>query len=381
MSTFELTVRLLAGVLLTAVNAFFVVTEFALTRLRQFDEADFNTSALRQAWKMTERLEFYLTGCQLGITSSSILLGVIAEPAVSALVRPFVDVVGVSASVVPTVSVVVSVIVINLLHKVWGEQAPTYVGVERPLQVAEYTALPHLWWCRVTKPAILLGDGLAKMTLRLFGIEMSRSWTKKKAAGPTSENSEDASGEIVSAGSYTSDRATLVREMGELLTRGHVPCDRVEEVLSALKIDEIPVRDIMVPRDDIIALRTHLSLRENIRRMSNPRRLTRFPMFGSDESNLLGVVYISDVFQKLPSLRSGKLRLSDLATPPLIVDGSLPVSHLIDRFQEGTQELAIVQDSEQHVLGLVTVTEALEAIAGEIDDPFDLAELPTSSDR
>jgi len=69
--------QLLGGVLLILANAFFVVTEFALTRTPQFDKEEFQEhSGLRRAWEMTGQLEIYLTGCQLGISSTSILLGI-----------------------------------------------------------------------------------------------------------------------------------------------------------------------------------------------------------------------------------------------------------------------------------------------------------------
>jgi CBS domain containing-hemolysin-like protein len=79
--------RLLAGVFLLFSNGFFVATEFAITRVRQFSKDEFvgQGRGLKRAWEMTERLEIFLTGCQLGITVSSVSLGVIAEPALAAV--------------------------------------------------------------------------------------------------------------------------------------------------------------------------------------------------------------------------------------------------------------------------------------------------------
>ncbi len=135
--TVDIAVRLAAGFGLVLVNAFFVTTEFALTRIRQLPAEDFEGSRnLRRAWEMTERLEIYLTGCQLGISVSSILLGVIAEPAFTALLEPLFGAVDWSAGTRHVVAVTLAVVLMNLIHKIWGEQAPTYLGVERPREVS-----------------------------------------------------------------------------------------------------------------------------------------------------------------------------------------------------------------------------------------------------
>jgi len=82
--------RLIAGVLLILANAFFVAIEFALTRARQFTEEEFvgGNPKLERAWEMTDDLELYLTTCQVGITASSIAVGIVAEPALAAIFEP-----------------------------------------------------------------------------------------------------------------------------------------------------------------------------------------------------------------------------------------------------------------------------------------------------
>ncbi|MEF8908298.1 MAG: CNNM domain-containing protein, partial [Haloarculaceae archaeon] len=90
MTPLEIAVRLVAGGLLILANGFFVAIEFALTRARQFTEAEFidGDARLERAWEMTQELELYLTTCQVGITASSIAVGIVAEPALAALFEP-----------------------------------------------------------------------------------------------------------------------------------------------------------------------------------------------------------------------------------------------------------------------------------------------------
>jgi len=346
--------RLLAGIGLILANGFFVVTEFALTRLRQFSREEVGETAnLDRAWKMTEELEIYLTGCQLGITASSILLGVVAEPAVTHLLEAAVG----AAGVIPTatghvVSVSVAVVVINLVHKVWGEQAPTYLGVERPLGVLDRLSPGLWWWTRIMRPVIMLGDGLAKGTLGLFGVEISRSWTE----------AEEDEGPITSL-------VELRQRLRGLLDRGDLDRERRREVVRALEIQGIPVRQIMVPREEVFSVSTELPLEENLRRMAEVSHL-RFPLVGEGLDDLRGTVYLSAAFAALEDLRAGRTTLEELAVPPLLLDPELSVSDAIDRFQEEREELAYVA-RDGRVTGILTSTDALEAIAGELRDPFD----------
>lgn len=349
----ELILRLAGGVLLVASNAFFVAAEFALTRLRQFSEDEVaDRPGLREAWEMTERLEIHLTGCQLGITSSSILLGIVAEPAVTRLFEVAVGWAPVGGTARHLTAVVVAVVFINLVHKIWGEQAPTYLGVEKPLAVLERLAVPLRWWTRITSPFIYLGDGLAKGTLGLFGVEITRSWTESDA------EAEDGSGP-----------GEVRRQVREVLSRGRMSEERRQEVLNTLDIGSRPVRDIMIPRREAAVLSLERTVEENLREIGRSRHV-RYPLCRSEEGGVLGVIYVPALFGHLDALRSGEAELLDLAADAVFVDEARPVSEVIDRLQQEGQELALVREGER-VTGLVTVTDAFEAIAGDVEDPLD----------
>ena len=353
--------------MLTAANAFFVVTEFALTRVAEIeDEEAEEDPSLERALRMTERLEIYLTGCQLGITSSSILLGVVAEPAVTAMLRPAATAIGLEGRALEITSVVVAVVIINLVHKVWGEQAPTYLGVERPRQIIRWAGPIHYWWVKVTYPAIMLGDGLAKGTLRLFGVEISRSW-KEAEAGDGNGDGGEAEGPPGDAGA---DYLETKRRIGEVLSRGSIAPDRKREVMRALEIEHQPISDIMLPREEIVALSTADDTETIFRRMAeNP--LTRFPVVGDGLDDYRGNLYLQSVIGCIDELRDGSQSLEELTADPLRMSPDLPVSEAIDCFQEAEQELALVVDGDGRVVGLLTATDAFEAIAGELRDPLD----------
>ena len=356
MVALETWLRLTGGVVLLLANGFFVTTEFALTRVRQFPREQFRGPGLDRAWEMTERLEIYLSGCQVGITISSVGLGVVAEPALAAAVDPVLVALGL-ASPGPAghtaVAVIVALAVINLLHVVVGEQAPTYLGIERTRLVARYGAPLLYWWTWLMSPVIRLADRVAKGLLGLFGVEISRSWTEAEV--------DEA----------PATRAGVMRQMADSLSRAGLDDERRSEVLNALAIGDIPVRDVMIPRADVVAVSTAEDLEENLDRMAGSPHV-RFPLVGDALEAFEGIVYTPAVLRHPEALADGSLDLADLAAPPLTVEADAAVSDLIDRFQSAGQELALVVEDDR-VVGLVTATDAFEAIAGELEDPLDRA--------
>lgn len=357
MSGLELTARLVAGVVLTAANAFFVMTEFALTRAPQLGKEQFQSSkGLRTAWKMTEELEIYLTGCQLGISVTSVLLGVVVEPGVTELVRPALGWLPISEAAIRTTSIVVSVATIQFIHKIWGEQAPTYLGVERPKQVAQFAAPILYWFTKITYPVIRAGDGLAKLTLRLFGVEVTRSWAEDDAdEGGTDDGPREGG----------SPRHLVARALvGAPMSR-----DRKQEVERAVEIDQIPIRRICTPRAEVRALYRGQTVDDAIELLRD-RVSVRLPLLDRSLDDCVGVLHAPVLLANIDELRLGDVTLEQLAHEPVYLDAELSVAAAIDRLQEERRELAIVC-SGGRAIGVITSTDCFEAIVGQLEDPYD----------
>jgi CBS domain containing-hemolysin-like protein len=349
MTPLEVSIRLVAGLALILANGFFVAIEFALTRARQFSEDEFidGTPALERAWEMTNNLEIYLTTCQVGITASSIAVGIVAEPALASLFEPlFVA--------TPLASIgagaLIAFLIINLLHLTHGEQTPTYLGVERSRMVCRYGAAPLYWFNWLISPIISFGDWIAKGTLGLFGIEMTGAWL---------ETEEDV----------LESRAQLRNRMGSLLDEGDISEERREEVLNALEIGDLPISEIMVPVEDLVALSTTLSVDENLERIRNTPH-TRFPLVGDELTDFHGIVYAPSIIDYYDDLSDGTLSFDDIAAPPMTLAAETNVSDAFDQFQAEDQELALVLEDGE-VVGLLTATDALEAVMGDLEDPLD----------
>ena len=347
MEPLEMGLRILGGIILIGVNAYFVAVEFALTRLRQFPKSEFNTPGLELAWEMTNDLEFYLTTCQVWISGTSIALGIIAEPGLAALFEPLF-----ANTTLASVGAgsLLGFLIINLVHLTHGEQTPTYLGVERSKQVARYGARPLYWFAKILAPAIWVGDSIAKATLGLFGIKMTQSWTE------TNE-------EIIET------RAELRNKLGSVLEEGELPEERREEIMNALAIGEQSVREVMIEPEEIVALSTEDDPESNFQKLEEHPH-TRYPLIGEDLTEFRGVVYSPALFNHREKLSSDSAAFTDLAAPTMTLSPDTDVSDAIDQFQTERQELALViEDGE--VVGLVTVTDLLETIIGDIEDPLD----------
>ncbi|MFC7059343.1 CNNM domain-containing protein [Halovenus salina] len=346
MGPLEISLRIFGGIVLIGVNAFFVAIEFGLTRARQYPKSEFDTPGLELAWEMTNDLEFYLTTCQVWISGTSIALGIIAEPGLAALFEPLF-----ANSRLASVGAgsLLAFLLINLIHLTHGEQTPTYLGVERSKQVCRYGSRPLYYFSKILAPAIWVGDSVAKGTLRLFGVEMTQSWT---------ETGEDV----------IETRADLRNRLDSVLEEGDLPEERRDEVMNALTVGEQSVREVMVSPENIVALSTD-DPEANFEKIEDHPH-TRYPLVGDSLEEFRGIVYTPVLFRRRDQLSNGSLDFTELAAPTMTLSPDTDVSDGIDQFQAERQELALViEDGE--VVGMVTVTDLLEAIMGDIADPLD----------
>jgi CBS domain containing-hemolysin-like protein len=306
---------------------------------------------------MTEELEIYLTGCQVGITAASISLGIVAEPALAAIFEPLFG-----GTVLGSIAAgaFLAYLIVNLVHVVYGEQTPTYLGVERSKQVCRYGAVPLYWFTRIIRPILDLGDAVAKWTLRLFGVEMTGAWLESEV-------------DVIEG------RADLHRQLGSVLQEGDLPEERQEEVMNALAVGEVPIQDIMVPREAIAALSTENTFEENLEVIEENPHL-RFPLLGEDRSDLRGIVYLAEFTNRFEELRTGEITIEEVSSPPMTLSVDEEVSDAIDRFQAENQELGLVEDNGRTV-GLLTVTDAFEEVMGELEDPIDVYERSRNQKR
>jgi CBS domain containing-hemolysin-like protein len=143
--------------------------------------------------------------------------------------------------------------------------------------------------------------------------------------------------------------------------------------MNALHVGERDVREVMVTPEEIIALSTDLDTADNFQRMAEQPH-TRYPLVGDELTEFEGIIYAPVLERHREELQTGDLALTDLAAPPMTLSADTSVSDAIDQFQTENQELAlVVEDGE--IVGMVTITDLLESIMGDIEDPIDRGEI------
>jgi CBS domain containing-hemolysin-like protein len=163
-----------------------------------------------------------------------------------------------------------------------------------------------------------------------------------------------------------------------MLDESEVPEERRQEVMNALVVEELPIRDSMVPREEIVTLSTDNTPEENLAVIEEHPHL-RFPLVGEDIDDFQGIVYLAAITSQFEAFKNGDIDIEDLAESPMTLPADEEISDAIDRFQTENQELALVTEGDE-IVGLLTSTDAFEEVMGGLEDPIDVHQRERSGD-
>jgi putative hemolysin len=352
--------QIVAVAILILANGFFVAAEFALvsmrdTRVEQLIAAGVpGASAVR---KLQQDLDGFLPAGQLGVTLCSLALGWIGEPVAEEILYPLMQGLPHAVLFAHVTAVVLGFALITYLHVLLGELVPKSLALRRAENLAIAIAAPMLLFMALTRPAVRLLQGSARIVLHLFQVPMVH-----EAAVHSPEELK-----LI---------ATAARRMGVL------PAFQERLIHRALELDEVPIREIMTPRQKIISLPGD-TLIEAASASVIDHQHSRVPVYDETRGpeHIIGVVYAKDLarlmhFRRTAGTRSAaapfvELRLSQLMRDVLMVPETKTVLDLIKDFQQRRRQMAIVVDEYGSTVGLVTVEDAIEQLTGELDDEFD----------
>jgi CBS domain containing-hemolysin-like protein len=342
-------VGLVVVVILVALNGFFVAAEYSLvtvrwTRVEELvAQGKFGAVAVRDA---KEKIDEAIAASQLGVTIASLGLGWIGEPAVARLFEPMFrglpPVLG--ATVIHGIAIGIAFLAIVYLHVVLGELAPKALALQRAEDVALIVAGPLLAFGRVFR-------------LLTMAMKTSGTWVVKLLRLPPIKPEADVHS--------VSELEMLVAETEEA---GVIPADQASYARNVFRLSDRRVRDIMVPRDQVVTLSLGSS-EEEILETCREHAHTRMPVWDGHPDNIVGIVNTKNLFH-IFSLR-GLVLLMDAMYPAIFVDPDQPVSRLLRRFKRDRRPMAVVRDGAGKFLGVVTIEDILEEIVGEIEDEHD----------
>ena len=347
----DVPLSLIAVLLLVAANGFFVATEFALvavrrTRIEQL-AAQGNTNA-RSVLDALNHLDAYIAATQLGITMASLALGWIGEPALAHIIDPLLLAIPLPAEVrsvaAHAVSAALAFAVITTLHIVLGELGPKSLALQRTEATALAVARPIHWFHAVFRLPISALNGLGNAVVRLFGIE--------PAAGHT----------LVQSAEELKLSVAASREAGVV---SHAAQEAVQR---ALDLADLAAHHVMVPRSELVALRSDASV-EHVAELVQRHQHSRFPVYEGTLDNIVGIVSakraLADGYTDGSAAAGGVQRNM---TPPVFVPENMHAYRVLSELKVAKTHVAIVIDEYGGTAGMVTLRDLMERMAGEVPD-------------
>ncbi len=347
--------------LLVAANAFFVACEFSLvavrpSRIQQLKQA--GIARARTVENLLKDLDRILSGVQLGITMASLALGWLGELTLAGMLEPLFRSLGFpwATAMAHTVAVTVAFLAITTLHVVLGELVPKSMALQRAERVALVIARPMAVFMLTFGALIKLFDSASNTILRALGF--------RAVVGHAVVRS-------------TEELAVLLHQVRE---HGVLEAQQARMLEGALELGLVEVRQVMVPRHDMVGISTAASLEEVLGVIQQHRR-SRYPVYEGSPEQVMGVLHRKDLFQYL----SERLQHGESLTPfdlrrfvreALFVPETKPLAELLEDFRRTRRHIALVVDEFGSVQGMVTLADILETIVGEVRDEYEAPPVP-----
>lgn len=344
--------------LLIALNALFVSVEFSAVASRRaridlLAEEGNASARIVKAWlENPGTRDRLIAASQLGVTIVSLALGAVGENTFQALLEPYFH-----QNILPVtlqrleplfaaLPLILSLTIITSLHVVLGEQTPKVATLHDPERSALFSARPMQIFSVVFKPFIDILDWTTRQILKLFGLQ------------------------VVGGHSLIYTIEEIKHIISESEEKGVIETPEREMLESVFDFGDLLVRQVMVPRTEIVAVEADASLDEIIQ-IVTPTTFTKLPVFQEDLDQIVGVLYVRDLLRVITQPDHQENTARSLARETLYVPESLPVDRLLHQFRHHRQHIAIVLDEYGGTAGMVTLEDLLEEIVGVVSDPFD----------
>ena len=331
---------------LILLNSLFAMSEMALTasrkaRLQVMVEA--GDEGARRAMVLHDDPTRFLSIVQIGITSITVLNGIVGDAAFSAPFAHWLHATfGLSDRAADVSATAMVVVIITFLSIIFGELVPKRIGIMYPESVARVVARPMEWLSLLVRPFVKLLSWCTEATLRLMGLH------------------------IVPDRSVTEEEIAASLEQG--VDAGVIEAHEHQMVRNVFRLDDRQVGSMMIPRAEIVWLEA-ASNAEDVLRVIGDAEHSRYPVCRGGLDDVLGVISA----QKLLSqhIRGQGFSVTEHLQQPVFVPETLSGMELLEHFRASSTQIVFVVDEYGEVQGMITVRDVLEAITGEFGSQTD----------
>jgi CBS domain containing-hemolysin-like protein len=341
--------KLILAALLVAVNAFFVIAEYALVRSRRARLEVMRDEGLRGATlalAQLARINEYISAVQIGVTMTSIAIGALGAPTLAhALESPLGGVLAHGVAV--AISVVVAFALISAVQLIAGEMVPKFYAIHRAEAVARRIARPLQAFSVLFHPIIVALTLVSARILRVFGVEMG----SEPGGGSPDE---------------------LKRLIAESHAGGHIDPGEAGMLTGVFHLHEQEARQVMTPSPAVVTIDISKDVETALKLCISSGHTRLVVTEGDDRDRIRGLVHASALARRLMD-DGPHTSLEPVVHDAPIVPETKPLDDLLADLQRERTSLAVVVDEYGRVAGIVTVEDIIEEVVGEIIDETDPA--------
>jgi CBS domain containing-hemolysin-like protein len=348
--------RILLVIFLIAVNGLFAGAEVALlsvrqSRLRQM--AENGQAGAQAALNLLANPGRLLSVTQVGVTLASLGLGWAGEGTLyGLLVSAYHPSTPVLAKLLHGACLAVSFLAISYFHVVLGEVVPKNLAIAKADRLAALVAPGLLVFDRLSRAFVVVIESSAGAITRAIGLG---------PGGP---------------GGHSAEELKLIVSSSRGL--GYLPEAQEDMIHRVLDLESVSVREVMVPRNDMVSIDISASLDDVLRTMIEKKH-SRLPVYQGSPEKIVGILHYKDLLpvweERRSAIRSGRpsrsFRISRLLRQPVVVPETKPLSQMIEQFRQGASHMAMVVDEFGTIAGMLTVEDVLEQLVGRIEDEHD----------